>query len=100
MSLALTEVANEVCAHSVWCPFSVDNVPIGADIEAKVLIALSKVSEQSSMVHVHTHPGELVEATFCFVDLVHPLMRLSISSLQGVLERIQPWVELEDAYVT
>lgn len=43
-----------------------------------------------------TNPAELFETTFSIIDLLDPILGVSESSLEGVLERFEPGVEFED----
>lgn len=43
-----------------------------------------------------TDPTELLETTFRVIDFLDPVLGVSESSLEGVFERFEPGIELED----
>lgn len=45
---------------------------------------------------VCTDPAKLFETTFSIIDLLDPILGVSESSFEGVLERFEPGVEFED----
>lgn len=40
VAIPVVEVANEVCSQGTWCPFTVHDVAVLLDVEAKALVAL------------------------------------------------------------
>jgi hypothetical protein len=44
IAVPVVEVTDEVCAHSIRCPLAVDDIAIGLDVEAILLIALQAIS--------------------------------------------------------
>lgn len=43
------------------------------------------------------HLAELGQTAFCIINGLDPLFGLGKASLEGVFERTQPWIDLENA---
>lgn len=65
----------------IWGPFPIDNVLIGLDNEAILLVASTK----------------LLQSTFGLIDSLDPLLSVRVTASQGIFERGKPRVELNDA---
>lgn len=46
-----------------------------------------------------TNLAELVQTTFCLVDLLDPILGLGITPLEGILERLKPGVNAQDTCI-
>lgn len=98
-----TEIPHEKGMGCVRCPFSVNDVVVVINIQAEYLSPLHKnglVSCQEppgAFSKLVTDSAELLQATLGVIDVLIPLLCLSVASSEGVLERGKPWIELNDA---
>lgn len=104
----LTEISNEKRLGRIRSPFSIDNVAIFVDVEAKLLGSLYNHAELSvdpslaamrnSATASHlTYPRKFLQSTFSIVYRLHPFLGRRISTLQALLKWRQPWIELHNA---
>lgn len=100
----LTEVSNEVCLLGIRCPFAIDDIVITVDVETEDFSALWLVVRDKARKSRHSgnkqaaHFTELIQAAFRLLDGLDPVLGLGVSSLQGILEGTQPWIDLKDTF--
>ena len=93
-----TKVSDEICSQRIRCPFSVHNVLVRSDIEAKLLETLSSVLSVCSINNpTSTYPAEGFQSALGVIYLLDPSLGLVEATLEVSLERLKPRVEFDDA---
>jgi hypothetical protein len=99
----LTEFPNHVGLCGIWCPFPIGDVVLLVNVQPELLRTLDPYS-QSAIKHRGkarngTYPRESLYPALGLVDLLDPVLSLRESVLEAVLEWLQPWVELDHAWL-
>jgi hypothetical protein len=89
IAVPVVEVANEKCSHRVGRPLAVYDVAICLDVEAVLFVPLQMLSATGQLLlRELAYPRELLQAAFCFVNLLDPLLGFREATLQRSLERL------------
>lgn len=103
---ALTEIPYEESLLGVGSPLSIDNIVVLIDIETEYISSLEQCSQYGCVPSRVPRAwcleaaclGELGQATFCLINFLDPALGAGDSSLQHVLERREPGIDLQHTW--